>query len=257
MRLGEFKMQRYIKYELLNSFGNFFSILFGIIFPILMTLLLYFIFNQQIPAEGMEQFSVQLFVTNLLISPLAIIFIGFASLFSQEIEKEITVRMSLFGYSEKKQMLAKFVAQSIMAALSMTFYAVIVIPILKIPAPSFFGLSVFLIGIFLLSFSLFLAAYGLSLLLKKFSITFGVVMSVYFLIMILSGMMGIQTNQLPKPIQGIAKLLPTTHMIQDIPKLWEKNRYNLMPMIQATLFLLALTVLIYFAGIHSKKRTHK
>lgn len=247
-------MKRYVKYELLNSLGNFFSILFVIIFPIVMTLLFYSIFNQQIPANHLAQFSTQLFVTNLLISPLAVIYIGFAALFSQEIEKEVTVRMALFGYSEKKQMQAKFLAQAIMSSVSIFIYIVAVIPFLELPVPTAFGLIVFVIGICLLSFSLFLAAYGICLLMKKFSTTFGLVMSTYFLIMILSGMMGIQTNQLPKSIQSIAKLLPTTHMIQDMPKLWEKTTYNLMPMIQSMLFLFALSVLLYFAGIQSRKR---
>lgn len=247
-------MKRYVKYELLNSLGNFFSILFGIIFPIVMTLLFYSIFNKQIPESQLPQFSTQLFVTNLLISPLAVIYIGFAALFSQEIEKEVTVRMALFGYSEKKQMQAKFLAQAIMSSISVAIYIAVVTPFLSVPLPTIFGLMVFVSGVCLLSFSLFLAAYGISLLMKKFSTTFGIVMSTYFLIMILSGMMGIQTNQLPKPIQSVAKLLPTTHMIQDMPKLWEKTTYNLMPMIQSILFLLALSILLYLAGIQSKKR---
>ncbi|MCR1897480.1 ABC transporter permease [Irregularibacter muris] len=249
-------MKAYIKYELFNSLGNFFTILFGIIFPILVSLLFYSIFGKQVPESEMALFTTQLFVTNLLVSPLAVVFIGFAALFSQEIEKEVTLRMSLFGYTEAKQMQAKFCAQAIMSTLLIIVYIAVVAPIIKVPMPTAFGLLVFVIGLCLLSFSLFLAAYGISLLLKKFSTTFGTVMSVYFLIMILSGMMGIQTHQLPKPIQSIAKLLPTTHMIEDIPKLWQQSQYNLMPMIQSMIFLLAVSIILYLLGIGSKKRKH-
>lgn len=154
-------------------------------------------------------------------------------------------------------MQAKFLAQLIMSSLSVSIYVAAVTPFLTLPKPSTFGLLVFVASICILSFSLFLAAYGISLLMRKFSTTFGTVMSVYFLIMILSGMMGIQTNQLPQAVQVVAKLLPTTHMVQDIPKLWEKTRYNLMPMIQSILFLLAVSVILYYLGIQSKKRTLK
>lgn len=245
---------KYIKYELLNTLGNFFSILFGVIMPTMMTLLFYFIFSKELPVEAMGKFSIQIYVTNLLMAPLAVIFIGFAALFSQEIEKEVTVRMSLFGYTEKKQMQMKFLAQAIVVTLSILIYTMIVAPILKLPLPSIFGFLVVAVSMCLLSFGLFIAAYGISLLMKKFGPTFGIVMTVYFAIMMLSGMMGVQYNQLPAPVQTIAKLLPTTHMVQDIPKLWTKSQYNLMPLIQSMLFLLAICVLLYLWGIHSKKR---
>lgn len=247
-------MKRLITYEIKNSIGNIFAVIFGIIFPIFMTMLFFLIYKSKIPADATGSFFTQLFITNMLMSPLALVFIGFSALYSQEIEKDVITRMTLFGHSESQQMRAKFVAQFVVLTLSITLYCLVIVPVLGVEAPSLYGLIVLVASILALTISFFLIAYGISLLARKFSITYGITMSLYFAIMVLSGMMGVQPSDLPPAVQNISNLLPTTHMIQDIPKLWTLNSYNIAPLIQSFIFLGAVAGIVYFIAIRSKKR---
>lgn len=247
-------MLKYIKYEIKNALGNIFSIIFGIIFPIFMTILFSFVLKEQIDLAPEGVVATKLFITNALMSPLALVLIGFSALFSQEIEKDITTRMSLFGYDEKKQLVAKFVAQITVMIISLIIYSLTVLPIIHIQTPSIFGITIFVLAIFLLALGFFVLAYGISILAKRFSVTYGITMSLYFATMVLSGMMGIQYQQLPTILQGVSNMLPTTHITQDIPQLWKANSYNLAPLLQSLIFLICFASIIYFIAIQSKKR---
>lgn len=247
-------MKQLIKYEVKNSLGNIFAIIFGIVFPIFMTILFYSIYTTSVPKEAIEVFTTQLFVTNMLMAPLALLFIGFSAMFSQEIEKDVTTRMVLFGFSEDKQMRAKFIAQFIVLLVALTLYCAVVIPVLKINAPTAFALIILALAILVLSFFFFVLAYAIAITARKFSITYGITMSFYFAVMVLSGMMGVQYDQLPKFVQPIANFLPTTHIARDIPKMWQVSTYNLMPMIQSFLAFGAVSGIIYILAIQSKKR---
>lgn len=247
-------MAQMIRYEIKNAMGNVFAIFFGIIFPIIMTLVFSSLLKSQVPADQFGKAMTQLFITNLLMSPLALLFIGFAALFSQEIEKDITTRMVLFGFSEQKQLKAKFVAQALSLVVAVTVYSLTVLPILKIDIPSLFGVLVLMGAVIVLSFLYFVLAYSIAVLARKFSVTYGITMTFYFVTMALSGMMGIQYDQLPSGIQVIARLLPTTYIVKDVPKLWTVSSYNLMPMLQSFLTFAAITGLIYMFAMHKKAR---
>lgn len=247
-------MKQYVLYEVRNSLGNIFAIIFGIFFPTMMTVFLYYAIGAKMPDVTKDAFAVQIFVTNLQMSPLALVFIGFSALFSQEIEQDVTTRMTLFGYTETKQMKAKLIAQIAVLIFSLVIYCMVVIPSLRIPAPSIYGLLVFVASIIVLTVCFYLLAYGISLLAKKFSITYGITMSLYFLIMIFSGMMGISSDQLPKAMRLFSNLLPTTHIVSDIPQLWNSNSYNLAALVQSFLFFLAISLLVVGFAITKNKR---
>ena len=90
-------MKRYVVYEIRNSLGNIFAIVFGVFFPTMMTVFLYHAIGAKMPSITQEAFAINIFVSNLLMSPLALVFIGFSALFSQEIDQDVTNRMNLSG----------------------------------------------------------------------------------------------------------------------------------------------------------------
>lgn len=247
-------MKRYVVYEIRNSLGNIFAIVFGVFFPTMMTVFLYHAIGAKMPSITQETFAIHIFVTNLQMSPLALVFIGFSALFSQEIEQDVTNRMDLFGYTETKQMKAKLLAQIAVLVFSLAIFCAVVIPSLQIPAPSLYGLVVFVSSIVVLTICFYLLAYGISLLARKFSVTYGITMMLYFVIMIFSGMMGITADQLPKPMRFISELLPTTHIVRDVPKLWNMNSYNLAALMQSFLFFMAFSILVVGYAIFKNKR---
>ena len=136
-------MKHYLKYELKNTFGNIFSIIFGILFPIMMTLLFYNMFssNEAIPKDAL---ALQLYLTNVLMTPLAMVFVGFSALFSQEIEHDVTTRMLLFGYTTSNQLKTKFVAQMVAMGIALAIFSAVIVPLLGIGAPTIFGFIVFI-----------------------------------------------------------------------------------------------------------------
>lgn len=247
-------MKRYVVYEIRNSLGNIFAIVFGVFFPTMMTVFLYHAIGAKMPDITQEAFAVNIFVSNLLMSPLALVFIGFSALFSQEIDQDVTNRMNLFGYTETKQMKAKLLAQIAVLVFSLAIFCAVVIPSLQIPAPSLYGLLVFVSSVVILTICFYLLAYGISLLARKFSVTYGITMLMYFLIMIFSGMMGITSDQLPKSMRFFSDLLPTTHIVRDVPKLWNMNSYNLAALMQSFLFFMAFSILVAGYAIIKNKR---
>ena len=132
-------MKRLIKYEIRNSLGNFFAIFFGLFFPILMTYILLATVIKDVPSNFQDQAIVRLFITNLLMIPLAMMFVGFSALFSQELEKDVLTRLSLFGLSESKQMIAKMVAQFLLMFISILIFIIATAPFIKLVKPSVFA----------------------------------------------------------------------------------------------------------------------
>ena len=246
-----------VKYELRNLVGNFMTIFFGVFFPIVLSILIGTITTKDVPDSIKSTIVSQVFITCSIIIPLATIFIGYPALFSQELEKDIPTRLQLFGYNQKSILIAKITANLIVVTLSLGLYTLVDSLVLDIKIPTLKALIISLISIYLLTLALFIAAHGISLYFKKFSITFGVTMTIYFAIMILSGVFGVQPDDFPKLLRSIAYLLPTTYMSCDFLDFWTGGSYNFVPYIQSFIFFIAICGVILFIGINHSKRKVK
>ena len=100
-------------------------------------------------------------------------------------------------------------------------------------------------------------AHGLSGILKKFGPTYAITMVFYFGAMILCGMMGVQTNELPKALQYVAGLLPMSYIGSDFIDFWQGGSYNFGPMIQSYLFLGAVCGILLLAAGYKNRRVAK
>lgn len=247
-------MKRLIKYELRNLLGNFFGIFFGIAFPILMTNILHPVIMSKVPEAGHGIASVQIYITNLLMVPLAMMFVGFSALFSQELENDVTIRMQLFGISESKQMKAKMIAQGLSVIVGIFVYSVFTLPILNLQRPTLFALVTLIAAITLLSIILFVLSFSIALLAKKFSITYGITMTLYFGMMVLSGMMGIEPQDLPKAFQIVSKIFPTSFIVSDFKEAWTLTSYNFAPLVQSMVLFGAISGLVCYFSLAQKKR---
>ena len=72
--------------------------------------------------------------------------------------------------------------------------------------------------------------------------------------MILTGMMGIRTDQLPTVLQKIAATLPMTYISSDFIDFWQGGSYNFMPFLQSFLFLGALSGILLLYSLYRNKR---
>lgn len=245
---------RLVTYEIRNILGNPFTSFFGIVFPILMLLIITNAFKGDVPESMRPYANTSVFITISLIIPMAVVLLGYSANYSQELEHEIPIRMRLFGFPERSIMLAKIIAQIIAMTAGLAFYTAVSYAALDLEIPKVSSAVCLIICIYILAVLFFLLGHGLSNILKKFGPTYAVVMFFYFGAMILCGMMGIKTEELPEILQKIASLLPMNYISSDFVGFWKEGSYNFGPIIQSYLFFGAVCGIILIYSIYKNKR---
>ena len=243
-----------VLYELRNLNGNLMPHFFGIVFPNLMCLLLPKTIGSQLPEEIMNEVTTSIMLSMAMVIPMSIMFLGYGSLYSQEVERGIPLRMRLFGFEEKNTIKAKIAAHLILLTIALVIFGVFQVFITKVPRPAFFSFLCLLISVYLLGIILLVIAHAFASIFKKFSITFGVEMALYFLTLILCGMMGVETSVLPKALQKIAGTLPMTYISNDFADFWQGGTYQFMPFIQSFIFFGAVAGILLLFSMYKNKR---
>ncbi len=246
-----------VQYELRNISGNIFVIVFGVIFPILMSVLFSFVFKSSVPELLYTEIVTSVFITMSMIIPMAVLLIGYAANYSQELEKDIPLRLNLFGFRERTMLLAKMIAYLIFTTGSFLLYAGVDILLLDLQVPKPGSVLCLIASLYALSVILFILAHGLATLFKKFGPTYAVSMILYFGFMILCGMMGVTVDQLPSALKAIAKVLPMSYISSDYIKFWQGGKYNFAPLIQAYLFFGAVSAIILLLSFRKNQRKIK
>lgn len=245
-----------IKYELRNIVGNIFTLIFGVFFPIGFTIFLGTVMASKVSGDMKDTFVANIFISSSLIIPLATLLVGYSAVFSQELEKNIPLRFRLFGYSERTVLISKICANLIFMTLSFVLYAAAVCSVLKVKTPAFSSALILIVSLYLFSVFLFILAHGIALFFKKFGPTYAISMLLYFGIMILSGMFGVQAKDFPDALKVVAYTLPTTYISGEFAGFWQGGSYNFAPYIQAFLFFAAVSCIVLFMSIqHSSRRT--
>ena len=240
-----FKM---VLYELRNINGNFMTHFFGIVFPNIMCLLLSKTVGSQVPDNVRQEV-----LTSITLS-MSIMLLGYGALYSREVERGIPLRMRLFGYSEKSEITAKLIAHLIFLTIAFIIFSLVQMIAMDIPKPAFSSLICLILSLYLLGIIFLVIAHSFAQIFKKFSITFGVSMFLYFMIMMITGMMGIETEQLPQTLQKIAGMFPMTYVSNDFASFWQGGSYNFMPYIQSLLFLGAIAGILLLYSMHKNRR---
>lgn len=248
---------RLIQYELRNVAGNPFVIFFGVIFPIVMCALFSVVFKRQVPEAAYPQAVTSIFITMSMIIPMAVLLIGYAANYSQELEKDIPLRMNLFGFRERTMLAAKMIAYLIFITVAFLLYMVSTMLMIDIQVPAPGSVVSLIAALYALSMILFILAHGIATIFQKFGPTYAVSMFLYFGFMILCGMMGISVDQLPKAMKAIAKVFPMSYISSDFVDFWQGGSYNFAPMVQSYLFFGAVSVIILILSIRKKQRVIK
>ena len=236
-----------IVYEFRNVAGNPFVHIFGIFFPMLLSIIISKAVSAEIPDPKMlGEVITTVFLGIGAVIPLATILMGYSSTCSQDIEKGIPLRMKLFGFSEKYTMLNRLIAEFVYMTFAFILYFMVGIFVLKIDTPVASGAVMYVIALYVFAAILFVIAHAIANLVKKFGLTYMISMLVYFGMMILSGMMGLTVDRLPKGVRIISDLLPSTYLNKDFYQVWMGNSYNYVPMIQSYLFFLAIAGILVF-----------
>lgn len=254
--MNQRKLSVLLKYEFLNTLGNFFTPFFGIIFPIVMGVLIVNGAVNGVPASQKVETGTAIVLVIALIIPSAMMLISFSAVFSQETEQGVIRRLELFNFSDRNLMLAKVIVHYMLITFSLILYTIVMSQFVELLQPTLSSVFIYLFCFYLLATLLFIFSYAVTTILKKFGTTYSVTMIVYFAYMGLSGMMGPQVDQLPKIGQRIAYSFPMAYISRDFSQYWENGfkGYNFAPLIQSFIFMSALVVLIYLFSRYKNRR---
>lgn len=242
-------------FEFRNVTGNPYVHIFGIGMPVLLAVIFGRVLASQIPnAEILSTAVTSIFLGTGAMIPLAIIFIGYAATYSQELEKGIPQRLELFGIDAGMTIINRIISELAFLVCSFVIYFAVGILVLDIKAPTASGLIWYIVCIVVLGIISFSLAHAIALFFKKFGVVYSIVMMLYFGIMIVSGMMGISYEMLPSAVQVVARLLPTMYIQKDFADIWLGKGYNFMPMLQAYLFTGALSCILLLISLKRNAR---
>lgn len=247
--------KRLLKYEIRNLMGNCYVFIFGIFFPILLLLLISKAAAAESPESLLSVVNTAIFLTISPVIPMSVVLLGYSANYSQELEKEIPLRMELFGYSFGSILTAKILAHFGVMTVGLILYAAIGFAALELQIPSFSSALCLIVCLYLLGTIFFALAHGVATIFKKFGPTYVLMMLLYFGTMLLCGMMGIQTDLLPSPAQSLAALLPMSYICQDFIDFWSEGSYNFVPLIQSYLFFGALAGILLVLAYQKERRS--
>lgn len=242
-----------IRLELVGILANWFIPFFGVVFPLLMGILLATIVLGDVPEAFLPEARTSLMLSISQIIPLASILLGHSSIFSQELENKIPLRMRLFGFPEHVTLIAKLIAEFLFMTLAIILYVVVFFNIYKLIIPSPKAIAITLIALYLEGFICFMLAHGIANFFRKFGPTYAMTMVIYFGLMMVGGMMGIQPNQMPASFRFISSLLPFSYISQDFVNIWKGVPYSYGPFIQSLIVLGALSAIVLVLSIIFRK----
>ncbi|MCI5839567.1 MAG: ABC transporter permease [Peptoniphilaceae bacterium] len=243
-----------LKFEFKSLLNNYSVLFFGLFFPIILTSLITIGVTKNIPLAYLNDVKLSILYRINIISPISIFLIGLASVFAKDLEEGVYDRLELFSISHLKMAKYKFFVYFLYWFVCNAIYFIVMPNVLDIDI-EFISIVKHTCFIVILATTMFLFSYGLSLFTKNYSIAFGTTMVMYFMIIILSGMMGVEVDDLPNFINKIAKILPTAHFSsQDyLSEISASGRLNY-SFLQNLLVFLLIALIFFLASIYKSKR---
>ena len=249
--------KRLLIYEIKNVNSNFMVHFFGVIFPCFLSVIMTRAIGDSVPEVMYDEVVTSIMLSMVMITPMAICLIGYGCMYAKEVEMGIPLRMRLFGYDEKKLIGAKLIAHLLFMTVALGIFALFQIVFMDIQSPEPMALICLLLFLYLIAACLLIIAHAIANLIRRFNIAFGILLGIYFFFMVISGMMGIQTSQLPSWLQAIARALPMTYICNDYIDFWQGRNFPFMSFIQALIFFAALSGVMLIVSLYREKRVIK
>ncbi len=240
--------RKLFEYELKSTVSNGFTFFFGILFPIFMSILIVKGGMKDVPEELRRDAVTGVVVAMSLMCSMATLFMGYGAGYSQELEKQVPLRLHLFGFTDRQLIMAKLAANYVFLTLGLAVYALTMALVFSgdIYMPSLKGLAAVGIAYYILSAFLLLLSHGICNFIRKFGPAYGIIMGLYFIFMAVSGLMGVRTESMPFWLQRMSKMLPMYYFSTDeMVDLWRGyGDYQPAALIQSLLFFGAVSVLV-------------
>lgn len=231
-----------VKYEVLNNLYNGYSFFFGAVFPIFLMIMISKGALSDVPETAKLEATASVFIGASMIIPLSTMFLGYAASFSNELEKDVPTRLSLFGLSGARLFVGKLIANFIFLTFCYALYIIGTLSFVKVATPRPLAAVIWVVSMYLISALCLALAHGVANMIRRFGITYGIVMAIYFTIMGLGGMMGVRLKDLPVGLQTVSKLFPFTHFGNGYIDFWMGKSYNFAPFVQSLIFFAAVSI---------------
>lgn len=242
-------MWSYIKFELKNIIGYSIAMIVGGILPLILVMGNYKSTENLLENQGLAK---ALFANMLPMIPLGLVILPFTIAFGRDVSNGVTTRLSLFGYTTTKQLVAKFVSVLMLVLVVTTIYCVVLTYILPLPPLSALSMANIFISIVMLSVSLYLLSFVIAQVFQGFNLIQGIAMICYFGIAFLTGSMG--TFQLPNVVENVMQWIPFKAFRDTLTKNWETTSITVMQD-EATKMILFLsaTVILFFLTTYYRR----
>lgn len=250
-KAGKIITPQMMKFEILNVIGNPYVHIFGVGLPVVLALLITKVAAGEMAGNGMALASASMVSTSIYLGmgtliPMAVLLMGYAVSYAQELSKGIPERMQLFGIKNSVSLCNRALAELVFLAVAFFIFFATGYLFSDVEPPTATGLVSYVLCILIFSMVCLALAHGIACLSRNFGKAYCVSMMTYFAFMILGGMMGISYDNLPKWAQMAARLLPVTYINRDFYQIWAGKTYNWMPMVQSFLFLGAVSGILLF-----------
>lgn len=242
--------------ELKIMLKNILSLIFGLFLP---TFLLFIITKtglDGVPEEYLLQINTSVYLVLAVVIPFSIMHIGYAALYSESLEKEIPLRMELFGNLPQKLFLATLCANLVYVTICLVIYTLIALTMIDIEKPAFSGVVGSLVLFHILSALFLLLAHGIAYAARKFSTTYAFTMIFYFFTMVSSGLMGVSKDSLLEALNTFGKyFLPLYHISEEsFLNFYLGKEADMWPLIRSTIIFGAFVFLVFGGAIKFREK---
>lgn len=243
--------KRHLLYELKTVMVNFYIPFFGMVFPLILAIFICNAIAKDVPVSIVPEVKTKVVLTMLPMIGLSSLFLGEVSIFTMEVEKNITQRLEVFGFSKVKIVLAKYYSLMIFMLLSTAVYLIGTYIFTKFLIPDIGGfISVNLLMIVMASM-LFLIAHSIALIFKRFNVSYGVSMVIYFSIMFFSGMLGLRPEDMPSGLRTISNMIPYSY-VDVFYNIWMGKSTHYYGYLQSLIFLIGVAGVMFAIGLKKK-----
>lgn len=243
--------RRQLAYELAIILKNFYLPFFGMVFPLLLTVFISNSIEGKVPAGALMPVRTQIMLTMLPMIGLASFFLGEVAIFTLEVEKKVAQRLEVFGFQRGGIVATKYLAFLIFTVCSTIIFLLGTKVFSGYENPTVLGFIEVNLLILLLAGIMFVIAHSIALVFKSFSAAYGVGMVIYFGVMFLSGMMGLQPEDMPRWLKTISELVPYSY--RDIYyNLWIGKSVELYQYGQTVMLFVGIAAILYI--IASKRK---
>ena len=222
------KINKYLLiYNIKLQTGHFMQLFWSVLFPIFMAVIVTKFQLENVPAAFLDDVKTKVTISISLIIPMTIFFINYGINESYIKDRCIDLRMRLFGVSSSADLAAKVISIYIFLLFSWAAYFFSLYFIVGYQLPTLQGFLVYILIVSIVGIFYSFLGQGIVYLTNSVASANAVIMALYFLILLVSGIFGVDVNKFPGWLQDVSKIFPYSYLAKnDVLDIWYWKGYD-------------------------------